>query len=134
MSHWAEVDENNVVLRVLVGDNDMPDEGYSWFVENLGGTWLKTSYNTFGGVYYDPETNMPSEDQSKAFRGNYAAGGFSYNEELDAFIPPKPHNSWILDETTYNWVAPIPPPPPEEYDGGFWWDEESLSWILEDPS
>ncbi len=89
MSHWAEIDENNIVLRVLVGDNNDPagDEGYSWLVENLGGTWIKTSYNS-------------------NIRYNYAGIGFSYDQEADAFIPPKidcGHPELILDETVYRW-------------------------------
>ena len=107
MSHFAEIDENNVVLRVLVGDNDMPNEGYDWFVENLGGIWIKTSYN--GNI-----------------RKNYAGIGYTYDEELDAFIPPKPFDSWTLNETTCLWQAPTPYP----QDGRVYrWDEESLTWV-----
>ena len=73
MSHWAELDENNVVLRVTVGDNNDPagDEGYSWLVNNLGGRWIQTSYNA-------------------NFRKNFAGVGMIYNEELDEFLPLKP--------------------------------------------
>lgn len=108
MSHFAEIDDNNIVLRVLVGDNNMPNEGYDWFVENLGGTWIKTSYNA-------------------NIRKNFAGVGFTYNEELDAFIPPKPHNSWILDEETCNWEAPTPYPDGEEL---YTWNEETTSWVV----
>lgn len=75
MSHWAEIDETNTVIRVLVGDNNDPngDEGYSWLVENLGGTWIKTSYN--GTIRY-----------------NYAGIGYTYDPIDDAFIPPMPCN------------------------------------------
>ena len=69
MSHFAELDENNVVVRVLVGDNNMPNEGYDWFVENLGGRWVQTSYNG-------------------NFRGRFAGIGFTYDEELDVFKAP----------------------------------------------
>lgn len=109
MSHWAEVDENNIVLRVLVGDNDDPngDEGYQWLIDNLGGRWIKTSYNN-------------------NIRKNYAGVGFIYDENRDAFIPPKPFESWILDEDTCNWNAPVAYPT----DGKFYtWDEETISWI-----
>jgi hypothetical protein len=107
MSHFAEIDENNVVLRVLVGDNDMPNEGYDWFVENLGGTWIKTSYN--GSI-----------------RKNFAGIGYTYNEELDAFIPPKPYESWSLNESTCLWQAPVAYP----QDGrAYLWNEESLLWV-----
>lgn len=102
MSHWAEIDENNVVIRVLVGNNDDPngDEGYKWFVDNLGGRWIKTSFNTVGGVHL--RGGIP-------FRKNGAAIGFTYDEERDAFIPPKPPfgESWILNEETCLWEEPL---------------------------
>lgn len=81
MAHWAELDENNTVLRVTVGDNDFPDEGYQWLIDNLGGTWVKTSYNG-------------------TIRKNFAGIGFTYDADRDAFIPPKPFASWVLDEET----------------------------------
>lgn len=86
MSHWAELDSNNKVIRVLVGDNNDPagDEGYSWLINNLGGVWVKTSYNA-------------------TIRKNYAGIGFSYNATLDAFVPPKCHDEAILNETTAQW-------------------------------
>jgi len=70
MAHFAELDENNIVTRVLVTDNDFPNEGYDWLVENLGGRWVQTSYNA-------------------TIRKNFAGIGFSYDETRDAFIPPK---------------------------------------------
>ena len=106
MSHFAELDENNVVLRVLVGDNNLPNEGYDWFVENLGGRWVQTSYN--GSI-----------------RKNFAGIGFTYDEELDAFIPPKPFESWTLNEGTCRWQSPAPYP----QDGRVYaWNEETLAW------
>ena len=106
MSHFAEVDENNIVLRVLVGDNNMPNEGYDWFVENLGGTWIQTSY-------------------SGSIRKNFAGIGYKYDEERDAFIPPKPFDSWTLNETTCRWQAPTPYP----QDGRVYeWNEDNLAW------
>ena len=82
MAHWAELDENNIVLRVLVGDNNDPagDEGYSWLIENLGGTWVKTSYN--GNIRY-----------------NFAGIGYTYDPIDDAFIAPVPCEH---DELTLN--------------------------------
>lgn len=111
MSHWAEIDENNVVTRVLVGDNNDPaqDEGLSWLEINLGGTWIKTSYNA--------ATNR--------FRKNYAGVGYTYDETRDAFIPPKPYDSWLLNEGTCQWYAPIPYP---QDDKMYVWDEDSTSW------
>jgi hypothetical protein len=106
MSHFAELDENNIVLRVLVGDNNLPNEGYDWFVENLGGTWVQTSYNG-------------------TIRKNFAGIGFTYDEELDAFIAPQPFDSWTLNTQTAKWMSPSPYP----QDGRIYeWDEENLNW------
>lgn len=111
MAHWAELDENNKVLRVLVANNDEPDEGYQWLLDNLGGTWVQTSYNTRGGVHYDPATGKASKDQSKAFRYNYAGIGFTFDASKGtdgAFIPPKPEpfldvTDYVLNEDTFIW-------------------------------
>jgi hypothetical protein len=87
MAHWAEVNENNLVLRVTVGDNNDPagDEGYQWLIDNLGGTWIKTSYN--GNI-----------------RKNFAGIGYTYDQTRDAFIPPKPEEgNWVLNEDTCIW-------------------------------
>jgi hypothetical protein len=107
MSHFAEVDENNLVLRVLVGDNNDPagDEGYQWLLDNLGGRWIKTSYNS-------------------KIRGTFAGIGFTYNELEDIFITPQPYPSWIREGSFWNAPTPMPT------DGKFYtWDEETLSWI-----
>jgi hypothetical protein len=118
MAHWAELDQNNIVTRVLVGSNEDPDEGYQWLIDNLGGTWVKTSYNTQGGVHSLGGTPL---------RKNYAGIGYSYDATRDAFIPPKPFNSWILNEDTCLWDAPTPYPT----DGNFYrWVEEDLNWQL----
>lgn len=107
MSHFAEIDNNNVVLRVLVGDNSLPDEGRSWLEAHLGGRWIQTSYNA-------------------TIRKNFAGIGFIYDEALDAFIPPKPFDSWILDEEICQWEPPTPYPA----DGKtYTWDEATTSWI-----
>jgi len=117
MAHWAELDENNVVLRVTVGDNNDPagDEGYSWLIANLGGRWIKTSYNTVNGKHR--LGGVP-------FRGHFAGEGFRYDEERDIFIPPKPKTSWSFNYETYSWEPPVPRP-----EGNFYWDEDSTSWI-----
>jgi len=110
MAHWAEIDKENVVVRVVVGSNDDADEGYGWIVENLGGTWLKNSYN--GNI-----------------RGRFAGVGYTYDEELDEFIPPSPFPSWVWDGSG-EWVPPIPPPtttPPGV--SGYNWDEEAGEWV-----
>jgi hypothetical protein len=108
MSHWAEIDETNTVIRVLVGDNDDPagDEGYSWLIDNLGGTWIQTSYND-------------------NIRGIYAGIGYTYNETEDIFVTPQPYPSWIRQGSYWN--------PPVEYpnDGEkYVWNEENQSWDL----
>jgi hypothetical protein len=117
MAHWAELDENNVVIRVLVGDNNEYDEGYQWLIDNLGGTWVQTSYNTHFGKHVLGGTPL---------RKNYAGIGFTYDKKLDAFIPPKLYPSWKLDAETCTWVAPTEPP----IDGKIYvWDEEDKKWI-----
>jgi len=104
MAHWAEMDLNNIVLRVTVGDNNSPDEGYQWLVDNLGGTWIKTSYNN-------------------NIRGTYAGIGYSYNSAEDIFITPQPYPSWTRSGSF--WDAPIPMPT----DGGMYsWNEEAGNW------
>lgn len=85
MSHWAELDKNNIVVRVLVGDNNLPDEGES-FMNLLGGTWIKTSYN--GNI-----------------RFNYAGIGYTYDKNIDAFIPPKCHDEAVLNKATCQWTC-----------------------------
>lgn len=117
MAHWAEIDADNIVLRVLVGDNNDPagDEGYSWLVNNLGGTWIQTSYNTLAGVH--KEGGVP-------LRKNYAGVGYKYDESLDAFIPPKPYASWLLNEETCQWEAPVARPA-----GSYYWDESVVNWV-----
>jgi hypothetical protein len=89
MSHWAEVNTENIVLRVLTGDNNDPagDQGYQWLIDNLGGTWIQTSYN--GSIRY-----------------NYASPGYSYDPVRDAFIPPEPDNAIGFDEETCQWIVP----------------------------
>lgn len=118
MAHWAEIDENNIVVRVLVGDNNDPNEGYDWLIENLGGTWIKTSYNTYAGVH---------NGDGIPFRKNFAAIGYTYDADRDAFIPPKKFDSWVLNEETCLWESPIPYPE----DGQLYsWNEELGNWEL----
>jgi hypothetical protein len=126
MSHFAKLDENNIVIFVTAGRQE--DDGRELELsEQTGDTYKQTSYNTIGGVYYDPATREPAADQSKAFRKNYAGLGYSYNEALDAFIPPKPFGSWVLDEETCLWAAPVPHPS----DGKIYtWNEEIVNWDL----
>lgn len=121
MAHYAFLDKNNIVTQVIVGKNEGED-GIDW--EQYYGA-KRTSYNTRGGIYYDPNTNQPAEDQTKAFRKNYAGIGYTYDPLRDAFIPPKPYESWILNGQSCLWQAPVPYPNDNLiYD----WDEETLSW------
>ena len=124
MSHYAQLDENNVVVFVVHAKSDGKEDE---FTANTGQTWKQTSYNTRGGVHYDPETGEPSADQTKALRFNYAGIGYTYDEERDAFIPPKPFESWVLDEATCLWTAPVPMP---EDGQAYVWDETAGEWVV----
>jgi hypothetical protein len=120
MAHFAKV-SNGIVQQVLVAEPDF----FETFIDSSPGEWIQTSYNTRGGVHYNPETGQPSEDQSKALRKNYAGIGFTYDVERDAFIPPKPYPSWTLNEDICLWESPTPWP----NDGKFYrWNESTLSW------
>lgn len=126
MSHWAELDDTNTVIRVTVGNNDDPDEGYQWLIDNLGGTWVKTSINSHAGKRIDPITGVETEDH---FRFNYAGEGFTFDPNVGtdgAFLPPKPAASWILNMDTAMWEAPIPMPDDGE---SYSWDEDTQSWV-----
>lgn len=103
MAHWAQIDENNIVIQVTVGDNNDPnnDEGYQWLIDNIGGRWIKTSYNSFNGKRRDPITNEITNEPG--FRKNFASIGYTYDEMRDAFIPPKPEGNWVLNEDTCLW-------------------------------
>jgi hypothetical protein len=120
MAHFAEIDENGIVLRVLVVDNAQESNGQDFLANTLGlgGTWVKTSYNTVGGVHNNGGTPL---------RKNYAGIGYTYDSDRDAFIPPKPFASWTLDEDSCLWEAPVAYPT----DGSMYtWNEETTSWDL----
>ena len=119
MSHFAKVN-NGIVEQVIVAE----PEFFETFVDSSPGQWIKTSYNTRGGVHYSPETGEP--DGGEALRKNYAGVGFTYDAAKDAFIPPKPFNSWLLDEDTCMWNAPVAYP-----DDGkrYTWDEDTTAWV-----
>lgn len=131
MAHYAFLDENNVVTEVIVGKNEGNFDWEQQYGSFRGQACKRTSYNTRGGVHYDSETNQPAADQSKAFRKNYAGIGFTYDPQRDAFIPPKPYSSWVLNEQTCLWEPPVPypidigtPENPKRY----LWDEEGQQW------
>ena len=126
MAHFAQLDENNVVTQVIVVDNkDTSDAngvekesiGVAFCERLLGGTWKQTSYNA----------NL---------RKNYAGIGYTFNAGIDAFVPPKPYNSWVLNEITAQWEAPVDMPedagtgePPKRYT----WDEDTTAWVKQTP-
>ena len=126
MAHYAVLDSGNTVTMVFVGRDDVVAGIDDWetYYAPEGFTVKQTSYNTRGGVHYTD--GEPSEDQAQAFRFNAAGIGFTYDEARDAFIPPTPYPSWVLDEATCLWVAPIDYPA----DGGLYvWDEAGTDWI-----
>ena len=118
MAHYAELNHENIVTRVIPG----PDEDEKSGMEQLyllqtGNVWKRTSYNTIGGQHPD----------GKPFRKNYAGIGFKYDEQRDAFIPPQPFTSWVLNEDTCLWDCPVPMPA----DGQLYhWDEATTSWVV----
>lgn len=106
MAHFAEIDGNGIVQRVLVVPDDQEHRGQEFLADDLGlgGIWVQTSYNA-------------------SIRKNFAGVGFSYDAALDAFVPPRPFASWNLDTTTCQWAAPSPPPSERHV-----WDEATLTW------
>jgi len=136
MASFAELNINNKVLRVLsVHNNELLENGIEseqkgvQFLKSLFGEntiWKQTSYNTKGGKYYNPDNTL-SSNQTKAFRKNHAVIDSIYDENRNAFVMPKPYDSWLLNEETCNWDSPVPYP----QDGNLYiWSEETLSWNL----
>jgi hypothetical protein len=109
MAHFAELDADNIVVRVLVVPNEQENRGHDYLATDLGlgGTWVQTSYNA-------------------TIRKNYAGMGYTYDSVRDAFIPPKPYASWVLNEETCNWDAPTPYPTDDKM---YTWDEATTSWV-----
>ena len=106
MAHFAEINEDNIVLRVIVVSNDLETVGEQWCSNNLGGTWKQTSYN-------------------HNIRKQFAGIGYTYDAAKDIFIQPQPFSSWLLDEDS-DWIAPVDYPTDSK---AHLWDEESLAWI-----
>jgi hypothetical protein len=122
MAHFAKVN-NGVVEQVIVAE----PEFFDTFVDSSPGQWIQTSYNTRGGVHYNPETGEPSADQTKALRKNYAGVGYTYDSQRDAFIPPKPYSRWVLNETSCLWEAPTQMP----NDGlEYMWNDTEGNWVV----
>jgi hypothetical protein len=132
MAHYAYLDDEGIVFAVVVGreENDLEPGVSSWedYFSSKDGVSkaVRTSYNTRGGIHYSPETGEESDDQSKAFRKNYAGIGFTYDEERDAFIPPQPYDSWVLNEETCLWDAPVAYPSDEKK---YAWNESAVAWV-----
>jgi len=122
MAHFARI-KDSIVDFVVVGRDE--DENNEDQLAHDGWIYKRTSYNTRGGIHYQADNNTPSQDQSKAFRKNYAGIGYYYDSIRDAFIPPKPFPSWILNEQSCLWQSPIPYP----NDGKIYqWNEEIGNW------
>jgi hypothetical protein len=117
MPHFAQIDDDNTVIQVIVAEQDFIDSG----VVGDPSKWIQTSYNTFAGQH--KLGGIP-------LRKNYAGIGYSYDPKLDAFIPPKAFASWTLDVETCQWTAPITMPTAENK--LYHWDEDSVSWIETD--
>ena len=117
MAHYAQLDSHNRVVQVFVGRDDVVESIDDWeaYYAPEGFTVRQTSYNTYGGVHLLGGTPL---------RKNYAGIGFTYDADRDAFIPPTPYPSWVLDEETCLWVAPVPMPE----DGDYTWNESTQSW------
>ena len=113
MAHFAQIDGNNIVTQVLVIEQDVVDTGL--FGEPS--SFVQTSYNTHGGVHTLGGTPL---------RKNYAGIGYTYDSIRDAFIPPKPFNSWVLNETTCQWEAPVAMPTDDKT---YSWDENTMNWV-----
>ena len=112
MAHYAKI-EDGIVTNVIVAEQDQ--------IDTMDGQWVQTSYNTRGGIHYAPNSNDP--DGGIALRKNYAIIGGTYDLDRDAFIPPKPFDSWLLDEPTCTWEAPVPKPK-----GNYIWNEQTQTW------
>ena len=116
MAHFAKVVDGKVT-QVIVAEQD--------HIDTLSGTWVQTSYNTIGGVHYQPNTHTPSEDQSKSLRGNYAGIGDIYDSVNDVFYKSQPYNSWTLNTTTWQWDPPTLKPDDTNI---YKWNEETQNW------
>jgi hypothetical protein len=120
MAHYAFLDENNIVTDVIVG-KDEDEDGVDWeahYGDFRRQICKRTSYNTIGGIHLNGGT---------PFRKNYAGIGYTYDADIDAFVPPKPYASWVLNNDTAQWEPPVPMPD----DGDkYSWDEETTSWVV----
>ena len=117
MAHYAFIDSQSRVVRVIVGNDEGDTDWESYYAQRHGMACKRTSYNTCGGTH---------RTGGQPFRKNYAAVGYTYDATRDAFIPPQPYSSWTLDEASCLWK----PPKPYPVDGGrYAWDEGTQSWV-----
>lgn len=122
MSHYAKV-VNGIVSQVIVAEADF----FKTFVDTSPGQWIQTSYNTRGGQHYDPTTGaQDTSTATPALRGNYAGIGHTYDATHDVFYAPQPYPSWVLDNTTWLWNAPVAYPTDGKQ---YKWDEPTKSWV-----
>ena len=120
MSHFAEINKDGMVVRVISAEQDFIDSGAVGDSNN----WIQTSYNTFGGIHYAPNSHTPDSDV--ALRKNYAGVGYTYDATKDAFYAPQPFASWTLDSDTCLWEPPTAMPDDAKT---YNWDEDTLSWV-----
>lgn len=120
MAYFAKIDENNVVVDIIKASQEFIDSG------KVGdpSMWLQASYNTRGGVHYQRDTGTASG--FAGLRKNYPGVGYTYDPIRDAFIPPKPYDSWVLNEDTCMWMAPVPKPDTTNF---YRWDEDNVQWV-----
>jgi hypothetical protein len=131
MGHYAKVNQGKVV-KVIVAEASF----FNNFVDDSPGTWIQTSYNTRGGVHYQPNSNVTSSDQSKALRGNYAGIGYEYDSSVDAFFHPQPFSSWTKNTSSFSYEAPIDYPSGDatgSYTGSYSWSESAYIADSGDP-
>jgi len=112
MAHFAQVNEDNIVLRVIVAEQDVINTG----LFGDPASWIQTSYNTQAGIHLQGKTPL---------RKNFAGIGFTYDRQRDAFIAPKPFQSWVLNEETCCWESPVSRPQDDKF---YIWDEETVNW------
>ncbi len=133
MAHFAELDDDNTVLRVIVlNDSDTADAegvedeaiGIAWIGARLPGRWLQTSYNTKSGAHQYGGTPL---------RGRYAGIGMVYVPDSDVFVDPKPYPSWVLNLTTVYWEAPVTPELQSSTDPPYYWNEDTGAWVVWPP-
>lgn len=120
MAHFAQIDENNIVVNIIKASQEFIDSGKAGDPSK----WIQASYSTRAGVHYNLNSGQPTGYEG--LRKNYPGVGYTYDTQRDAFIPPKQYDSWVLNENTCIWEAPIPIPDPNKF---YSWDEENIQWV-----